>query len=275
MEALERVADRVDPWPGFSYIAYEEKPHAGCEGGVALVNILEGMEGGRVDLEMPFAGYIPDIAIYAKDADQPSCIIECVDTSSPSSAKVKALDRLGIPVYVLRADKGAWDVLHQPFVEVDTAGSTVPCGKKLREEVWDLMGEWGESPCSFIGIRHYPSNTQEYLWGHHDPLRGHHSQYGDPKVVGWARDDALAWPSVPMVKPLDDRTRSISRKLFMDYLMWQRCICIQLEAASRDSSDQETRNTRGLLGRNMRYIDDLLRMVHSPKGPKKIAERGT
>ena len=264
-KALERVADRVDPWPGFSYIGYKENPHGGCEGGTALVNILDGMEGGRVEMETPFGGYIPDIAVYPKDAEQPSCIIECVDTSPPSPAKVKALDRLGIPVYVLRAHKGAWDVLHQPCVEVEAVGCTVLCGKKLRKEVGELMREWGESPRSFIGICNYPSNSQSYLWGQHDAYATLEYHYGDPEVVGWARNDPAAWPRIPMVAPIDNCTRHISRKLFMDYLMWQRQISLQLEAATRDATDQEARKLRGFLVRNVRYIDDLLRMVHCPK----------
>lgn len=275
METLERVADRVDPWPGFSYVAYEEKPHEGCEGGVALVNILEGMAGGTVKMETPFAGYIPDVGVYAYGAKQPSCIIECVDTSPPSPAKVRAMDMRGIPVYVLRADKSAWDVLHQPCVQVEVVGSTVPCGKKLREEVWRMMREWDESPHAFIGIRNYQSNAQEYVFGQHDPYVDITYQYGDPEVLGWAHDDQLSHSSVPMVAAIADRTQSISRTLFMDYLMWQRCICVQLEAQSRDATDQETKKARGLLVRNVRYIDDLLRMVHSPKGPQKNAERVT
>ena len=31
-----------------------------------LVNILGGLQGGRVLLETPFAGFIPDIALYAR-----------------------------------------------------------------------------------------------------------------------------------------------------------------------------------------------------------------
>ena len=83
-QALTRAMERVDHRLGYSFVAYDEAPHNECEGGYMLVNILGGMQGGRVLLETPFAGFKPDIALYAKDADMPSCIIEVVLRHPPA-----------------------------------------------------------------------------------------------------------------------------------------------------------------------------------------------
>ena len=269
MQALDRIKDRVVPRPGYSYVAYREMPHDGCQGGTTLVNVLAGLLGGEVRLEEPYAGYVPDIALYAKDATTPSCIIEVVDTSSPSEAKIATMQRKGIPVYSLRADNDPWDVLHQPVVEVEMLANPA-CGAPLRKERVALLLEWAEADSPFVGIRTYPSGAQEYLLGEGEYFDVEW-QWGDPEVRGWIRDERASWPSLPNVKPVKGRTRAIRRDLFMSFLIWQRCGFVQLEAESRDTADKGY--VRGLTSLFIKYIDELLSMVRYPVGPEGQAKR--
>ena len=269
MQELDRIKDRVVPRPGYSYVAYREEPHGDCEGGTTLVNVLAGLLGGEVRLEEPYAGYVPDIALYAKDATAPSCIIEVVDTSPPSESKIATMQRKGIPVYRLRADKNPWDVLHQPVVEVEVLANP-PCGRSLRREIDRLWREWVEAESPFFGLRNFPSGTQEYLFGecHDGDVEW---QLGEPEVLGWIRDERAAWPSLPSVKPIKGRTRAIRRDLFMSHLIWQRCALIQLVAQSRDT--EYSGAVRSLASLNVRYIDELLSMVRYPVGAEGKTKR--
>lgn len=266
MQALDRVENRVQPWTGYYYVAYQEPPHEGCEGGVVLKNLLRGMKGGRVAQEEPYAGFIPDIAIYGKGATSPSCVIECVASSPPSQQKVMTLNTQGIPVYVVSATKNAWDILHQPVVEVTVAGSVVPCGKGLRDNVAHMEQEWGSRRNSFIGIRHFPTNAQEYLWGECEEWGEASWSMGDPETVGLKRNthgEGL-FPEPTMVMPVKGATRRLSREVFLDYLMWIRCQCLQIERETRDRAEPEAQQAREVMAQILPYVDDLLRMTRHP-----------
>ena len=117
-----------------------------------LVNILGGLQGGRVLLETPFAGFIPDIALYAEDADMPSCVIEVVHTSSPSAVKLDAMKRRRIEVYRLNAyDKNPLTILKEPVLVQGLV--TRRCGKSLRKEISALAQAWTDAQWPFVGIR--------------------------------------------------------------------------------------------------------------------------
>ena len=81
---LQRVTERLDSNPPYSFVFYDEPAHDGCDGGWMLVDILGGCLGGQVLQESAYAGFIPDIAVYPPNASDPSCVIEVVDTSPPS-----------------------------------------------------------------------------------------------------------------------------------------------------------------------------------------------
>ena len=138
-QALERAMERLDSRPPYSFVIFNEPPHGDCEGGVMVVDILQGCQGGHVSQEQPFAGYIPDIAVYSSaDAAQPSCIIEVVDTSPPSNRKLQAMERLGVPVYQLAArQKNPLSVLEEPVPVRPLV--LPPCGQSLRREM-DTIG---------------------------------------------------------------------------------------------------------------------------------------
>ena len=256
MRSLDRVRDRVTPRDMYSYVAYEEQSHGGCDGGIMLVNLLADMCSGRVEVEKPFAGYVPDIALYAEGADTPSCIIEVVATSEPSPAKVAEMKRRGVTMYSLRADKPPNLVFHEPVVVVEVLAHPV-CGKKLRGESHRLNQEWGTWASPFIGIRNYPSGVQQYIVGE---SRDEDTSWGigDIEVYGLAPfDDTLAWASVPMIRP--GHTRSLAKDTWMFMLMWMRCAALQIACdTSKGNLD------RRLARRNIRYIDDLLTMVRLP-----------
>ena len=101
-QAFGRVMERLYSRPPYSFVIFNEPPHGACEGGVMVVDVLQGCQGGYVSQEQPFAGYIPDIAVYSSaNAPQPSCIIEVVDTSPPSNQKLKAMEGLGVTIFEL------------------------------------------------------------------------------------------------------------------------------------------------------------------------------
>ena len=253
--AINRVGDRVSPREWQSYAAFPEPAHDSCSGGLALVNILDGLRGGRVTEEEPFAGYIPDIALYAQDADTPTCIIEVVATSEPSPAKVAVMASRGVTVYRLDASKDPQLIFNEPVVEMKILTSS-PCQDSLRAEVERFFVEWSTEPSPFIGIRNYPSGTQEYITGQakDDDVSW---SIGDPEVLGIARNDSTAWREVPMVSP--SRTKSIAKGTWAFILVWMRCALWQ-ESYLPDTTPLQRRVARTFMG----YIDDLLSMVRDP-----------
>ena len=228
-----------------------------------LVNILGGLKGGRVLLETPFAGFLPDIALYAKDADMPSCIIEVVHTSSPSTVKLDAMKKRGIEVYRLNAyDLNPASILKEP---VPVQGLvTQQCGRKLRKAISALAQDWANAEWPFVGIRNYPSGTQEYLYGEYNPFGNIEWQHGDPEVRALVKLDS-AWPNPPRIRPVKERT--ISRDLFMSYLMWHQSVIIQLahqrEKRLSDTPKDHVRLTK-LEALISSHIEDLLSVVRMP-----------
>ena len=152
-ELLDSALDvqRSRPYPRRScfHIAYREPSHCKCGGGFPVVhNLLRGLRGGRAELEEPFDRFTPDISLYARDAWEPTAIIEVVDTSSPSWKEIDAMRRHGIEVYVVRIRdnaKGGDDTdpgyLQEPFVVEPVA---VPCRKPDMVKLFDLDDAvWG------------------------------------------------------------------------------------------------------------------------------------
>ena len=262
-QALTRAMERLGHRPGYSFVAYDEAPHNECEGGYMLVNILGGLQGGRVLLETRFAGFIPDIALYAKDADMPSCIIEVVHTSSPSAVKLDAMKSRGVEVYRLNAyDKNPLTILKEPVLVQGLV--TQRCGKSLRKEISALAQAWTDAQWPFVGIRTHPSGAQEYLYGEHDHYGDVEWQHGEPEVRALVKLDA-AWPNPPRIRPVKERT--ISRDLFMSYLMWQKSVIIQLahqrEEGLSDTLKDHVQLTK-LEALVSSHIEDLLHMVRLP-----------
>ena len=247
-EVLEGFSVRVNPIPNYSFVMYPEAPHDGCEGGPLLANILKGLEGGRVMQEAPFAGFTPDIALYPRDADRPSRIIEVVDTSFPREAKLDAMKRKGIEVYVLMANKeNPLAILEEP---VHCARAIAQqCGESQRREISDLSKEWQDSEKPFLGIRSYESGTQEYLFGEEDPYGDVEWVYGEPKVHALVKVGAPS-PSAPIIRT--DWERKISRDLFVLFLVVMKCVARPL--LGHDSSANLFNS----------HIEDLLSMVRFP-----------
>ena len=239
-ESIVHATERVDPFSHFVYVAFQEAPHEDCEGGYMLVNLLDGLEGGRVAVEEPFAGFIPDIALYAKDADNPSIVLEIVATSAPSPAKLKAMQDYGIEVYRIDvADSNPRSMLSSGGAIGVDALVTDRCGKSLRKEISMVWMAWEHSEHPFVGIRNYPSGTQEYLVGEHNPYDVEWHR-GDPEVRGLTKILTTA-DVAPRVQPLLGSTRTISRELFTTYLTWVGCVCLQM-AYARERECQDTPN---------------------------------
>ena len=261
---FESVMERLDSRPPYSFVIFNEPPHGVCGGGVMVVDILQGCQGGYVTQEQPFAGYIPDIAVYSSaDAPQPSCIIEVVDTSPPSEQKLRTMERFGIPVYELRArQKNPLSVLEEPVPVQPLV--LPPCGQSLRREMDRLEIFWDQTENPFVGIKFYPSGTQQYLYGELDT--GSNSwTHGDPEIRGISRLQDLR-KTVSHVTPAG-KPRTIKRETFMAFMMWLKGKIITVAHMRASETGHEWGGNVGLKGVEatmLSHIDDLMHMVRFP-----------
>ena len=266
-EALKQVKERLDARPPFYYVVCNEPECPKCDGGVVVTDILAGCGGGRVVQEQPFAGFIPDIAVYRSDnSDRPAFIIEVVNTSPPTARKVNKFASLGIPVYQVNARNQNPMIVMDDLLPVTPLGP-VPCGKPLRSQLEGIDQFWASAADPFVGIKFFPSGAQEYIYGEHDD--GDMTwTIGDPEIRGICKMRS-AGLSVPMVKPVGN-PRHIKRELFVAYMMW--CKARLLKAAnSRASakphpsdSEDSFRLTR-LEATVLRHLNDLAHMVRFPQ----------
>ena len=58
-QAFERVMERLDSRPPYSFVIFNEPPHGDCEGGRMVVDILQGCQDGYVSQEQSFACEFP------------------------------------------------------------------------------------------------------------------------------------------------------------------------------------------------------------------------
>ena len=263
-QSFERVMERLDSRPPYSFVIFNEPPHGDCEGGVMLVDILQGCHGGYISQEQPFAGYIPDIAVYSSaDAPQPSCIIEVVDTSPPSDQKLRAMERLGVTVYELGArQKNPLSVLEEPVPVRPFV--LPPCGQSLRREMDRLEQFWDQAEAPFVGIKFYPSGTQQYLYGEHE-MGSHSWTHGDPEIRGISRLQDLR-KTLSHVTPLG-RPRTLKRETFMAFLMWLKgklLTVAHIRASKRGHKWGGNIPLKGVETTFMSHIDDLMHMVRYP-----------
>ena len=218
---VEAYRDRVDDHPPFYYFVWKEAPHDDCPGGGLVWDVIGACRGGRVEQEVPVAGYRPDISIYAPGADYPSVCIEVIHTSPPSPDKLRRLSELGVMVIAVNARENPQVCFHQPVVASPLTNP--PCGRKQRKTVAEIDAHWDSVSHPFVGIKFWPSGAQAYMYGEHIPDEqwetGSRSLvYGEPEVRGLKKKNVL-WPSVEHIyDPV--RTRSISREGLTDYLMW-------------------------------------------------------
>ena len=264
-QAIERVMERLDSRPPYSFVIFNEPPHGDCDGGVMVVDILQGCQGGYVSQEQPFAGYIPDVAVCpSADAAQPSCIIEVVDTSPPSDQKLRAMERLGVPVYELAArQKNPLSVLEEPVPVRPLV--LPPCGQSLRREMERLERFWDQAEAPFVGIKFYPSGAQQYLYGEQET--GSTSwTHGDPEIRGIGRLQH-GGKSVPHVTPVG-RTRALKRETFMAFLMWLKGKLISaahIRASKKGHEWGGNISLNGVEATFISHIDDLMYMVRYPR----------
>ena len=263
-QAFERVMERLYSRPPYSFVIFNEPPHGDCEGGVMVVDILHGCQNGYVSQERPFAGYIPDIAVYSSaDASQPSCIIEVVDTSPPSNQKLRAMTGLGVTVYELGAkQKNPLSVLEEP---VPVRPLTVPpCGQSLRREMDRLERFWDQAEAPFVGIKFYPSGTQQYLYGEQE-MGSNSWTHGDPEIRGLTRLRDLR-KTVSDVTP-EGNPHSIKRETFMAFLMWLKGKLLTLAHTRASKAGHEwggNISLNGVEATMLSHIDDLMNMVRYP-----------
>ena len=201
-----------DTWP-YWYVWFDEQPHDGCEGGITLVDLVgtAGKNGG-VRVETDWRGFRPDIGIYREGEFNPACVLEVVDTSSPSQRKLSALESEGIEAYKVDV-KGMGNLgkslKYNPLFVKPLANSK--CGQAQRDTVgrvvayWDSLAAQGLLP--WIGCCYYPSGTKVYMYGGTSDDDDLSWALGDAEIKGIQRD------SVDWGKPMRIASSSLWRTL--------------------------------------------------------------
>ena len=257
---LEHLSERVDSISPLAFAIFDEPSHDACVGGAMVVNLLEGMRNGEVKCEESFGDFLPDIALYREDASTPHVVIEVEHTNPPSERKIGFYKAEGVVAFALNVN-GYTDVraaVHRTVVEI-TALTNPPCGRALREEIMRLdryitdKHESGEHP--FVGIKAYPSGTQEYIAGIYDPLKDEEWQNGEPEVMGFC-PTPVRWNSPPRITPLEQR--SLTKRVFLAYMVISLERCVASFHISRSAQEKSVFFTLG------NYAKDLLDAVHVP-----------
>ena len=219
--AVQRVEERVDPISPLALAVLHEPAHSGCTGGGLIVNLLEGMRGGVVELEKAFGNYVPDVGLYREGESDPLIVIEVVNTNEPAESKLEFYKSSGVMAFQVSVDDKSDIMYVVGKTDVSVKGlSNVPCGEKVRREVSrneeymfdkDRSGE-----SSFIGMKCHPSGSQQYVVGTWDPLEAESWHFGEPEIFGWCPTE-VRWDSPPRVRPYGER--SISKQAFLMHLV--------------------------------------------------------
>ena len=296
-ETLERLKHRPYPRRSCFHVCYREPSDCKCGGGFPVVhNLLQGLRSGRVMMEEPYGGFIPDISLYAKDSGKPTAIVEIVDTSFPSGHKIGAMRQQGIDVYIVRvgADARGTDDndplnLDEPFIVEPV---TVSCRKPDMVKLLDLdTAVWGGydremeqystevkkardlaeggggdmaallSPLTmpleaYIGIKTWATGAQQYIYGRASDSASW--TLGDKSEVRAFTQSAAPFPGPELVAPVTEN--GISRDLFMDYLVFLKLQSFAETADWRDGGPPPRIHPN----RHVAQIDDLLCMVGWP-----------
>ena len=184
-----------DTWP-YWYVWFDEQPHDGCEGGITVVDLVrEAGKNGEVRVESDWLDFRPDIGIYREGEFNPACVLEVVDTSSPSQRKLSALETEGIEAY--KVDVKGMDTLrktlkYNPLFVKPLANSK--CGQAQRDTVGRVVDHWNslidQGLLPWIGCCYYQSGTKAYMYGGtriDDDLSW---SWGDAEIKGIQRDSA-------------------------------------------------------------------------------------
>ena len=258
---MDHVQDRVDSISPLAFAFFDEPPHDDCDGGIMVVNLLDGMRGGTIKHEEPFGDYQPDIALYRKGAPTPHLVIEVVHTSSPSERKTGFYEAQGIVAFALHVD-ASYDISRikgRTAVKVFVL-SNAPCGREQREGIWALdeyiadKHKSGEHP--FIGMKCHPSGSQEFIRGTYDPLQDEEWHAGEPEVFGFC-PTPVRWTSPPRMRPLEER--SLSKDVFLAYMV------INLERLAFYWHETDSRQEKSAFRIMGNYAEDLLDAVHVPR----------
>ena len=264
--AMKKLKERVDGISPVTLGYFDEPAHDGCEGGLMVVNLLEGMRGGHVRLEEKVDSYIPDIALYQDGADTPHVVIEVVNTSPPSDAKRNFYERQGITAYELQVSDGDNILAAVRRTGVRLHALTCnPCGKRQRAELElikaRLFSHMAENIRSFVGLKTYKNETQEYIVGTYDPSVEQQWSWGEPETFGLCPTEAR-WSSPPRVNPIE--TSSLNKQTFMAFMF----LCIENFAELWRGEDDE-RIEKELFKTMVYYSQDLLDAVHVADADKR------
>ncbi len=213
-ETMERVSERIDPLPGFVFIAFKETEHSGCTGGIVVENILEGMAGGRIAFEEPFGGFIPDIAIYPKGANKPKAVIEVVDTSTPSQKKLAFMHKSGVDVFILNGRSDPKQCFYQPvFVEAVDIG----CRAYLRKRMEKMLQRIQALQHPFIAIKTFQNGTQQYGFGEDSQASSKEWHYGERQIKAMTLRTLTRFRNAGMIVP--DTWNDVTRHDFITLVM--------------------------------------------------------
>lgn len=220
--ALGGVKDRVDDISPLKFFVFYEPPHDACDGGYMVVNLLAGMRGGDIKCEEPFGDYIPDVSLYREGLPSPHIAIEVVHTSGISDRKKAFYEEAGVVAFKVATDKtvNVRAATARPFNVVECIANA-PCGRDIRSELgkveqYTFKQEFAEGVAPFIGLKNYPSGTQQYVYGTWHPLGEQRWSAGEPEVLGLF-PTPVVWDSPPMISPIEEH--SIKRDVFLAFVV--------------------------------------------------------
>ena len=137
--AMQRVMERLETRLPCFFVCYHEPPHGGCDGGLAVLDLLRGSSHMRVVEEGVYRGFRPDIALYDSGSSRPSAILEVVATSPPSDWKCQFMERDGIALFQIDAITEPLVILEDPVPMLPVeAVVNAPCGKAFRANLAEV-----------------------------------------------------------------------------------------------------------------------------------------
>ena len=173
------------------------------------------------------------------------------------------MEDLGVAVYELSAkEKNPLSVLEEPVPVRPLL--LPPCGHSLRREMDRLELLWDQAEAPFVGIKFYPSGTQQYLFGEQE-MGSTSWTHGAPEIRGITRLRDLR-KTVPHVTPVG-RPRTIKRETFMAFLMWLKgkLLTVAHIRANKEGHDWGGNiYLNGVEATMVSHIDDLMHMVRYP-----------
>ena len=219
-----------DTWP-YWYVWFNEQPHDACEGGLTVVDVARAAgKNGEVRVESDWLAFRPDIGIYREGEFNPACVLEVVDTSSPSPRKLRAFETKGVEAYKVNVKSMRGNlrttIQYNPLFVAPLANST--CGQAQRAIVNRMLVYWthlfDQGFLSWIGCCFYPTGTKAYMYGGVRDEDGDSWSWGDPDIKG-VQMDSCDWGGPMQITSAGPR-KTLSKTQWLDAITHLRVLCV-------------------------------------------------